>query len=111
MPDLHSSHIWLTVAVIALVTAALRFLPFLIFGGGRKTPAIVGRLGAVLPGAIMAMLVVYCLKGTHFASAEGWVPALLGVAVTAGLHVWRRNTLLSIIGGTAVYMLLVQGVF
>lgn len=99
------------VAVIALVTAALRFLPFLVFGGGRKTPAVVERLGRVLPGAIMAMLVVYCLKGTHFAAPEGWIPALLGVAITAGLHVWKRSTLLSIIGGTAAYMLLVQQIF
>lgn len=108
MNDLHA---WLMVAVIALVTAALRFLPFLVFGGGRKTPAVIERLGRVLPGAIMAMLVVYCLKGTHFASADGWAPALIGVAVTAGLHVWRRNTLLSIVGGTVSYMLLVQLVF
>lgn len=108
---MNNTHVWLTVAVIALVTALLRFLPFLIFGGGRKTPAIVERLGAALPGAIMAMLVVYCLKGTHFAAPEGWIPALLGVAITAGLHVWKRSTLLSIIGGTAAYMLLVQQIF
>lgn len=108
---MNNMHVWLTVAVIALVTALLRFLPFLIFGGGRKTPAIVERLGAALPGAIMAMLVVYCLKGTHFAAPEGWIPALLGVAITAGLHVWKRSTLLSIIGGTAAYMLLVQQIF
>ncbi|MBQ2953654.1 MAG: AzlD domain-containing protein [Clostridia bacterium] len=104
-------HAWLMVAVIALVTAGLRFLPFLIFSGGRKTPAIIERLGAVLPAAMMAMLVVYCLKGTSFATAEGWVPVLIGVAVTAGLHVWKRNTLLSIVGGTVCYMLLVQVVF
>lgn len=108
---MNDTHVWLTVAVIALVTAALRFLPFVIFGGGRKTPQVVERLGAALPSAIMAMLVVYCLKGTSFASAAGWVPALIGVAVTAGLHVSRRNTLLSIVSGTVVYMLLVQLVF
>jgi len=108
---MNNTHVWLTVAVIALVTALLRFLPFLIFGGGRKTPAIVERLGAALPGAIMAMLVVYCLKATHFAAPEGWIPALLGVTITAGLHVWKRSTLLSIIGGTAAYMLLVQQIF
>lgn len=108
---MNDMHVWLTVAVIALVTALLRFLPFLIFSGGRKTPAVVERLGAVLPAAMMAMLVVYCLKGTSFASAEGWLPALIGVGITAGLHVWKRNTLLSIVGGTVVYMLLVQLVF
>lgn len=108
MNDLHA---WLTVGVIALVTALTRFVPFLVFGGGRKPPQVVERLGTVLPGAIMAMLVVYCLKGTSFASAEGWLPAFIGVFVTAGLHVWKRNTLLSIVGGTVVYMLLVQLVF
>ena len=102
---------WLMVAVIALVTAALRFLPFVVFGGGRKAPAIIERLSAVLPAAIMGMLVVYCLKGTHFTSAAGWAPALTACAVVVGLHVWKRNTLLSIIGGTVVYMLLVQLVF
>ena len=59
----------------------------------------------------MTMLVVYCLKGTSYSSAEGWLPAFLGVFVTAGLHVWKRNTLLSIVGGTVCYMLLVQVVF
>ena len=108
MNDLHA---WLTVGVIALVTALTRFVPFLVFGGGRKPPQVVERLGTVLPGAIMAMLVVYCLKGTSFASAEGWLPAFIGVFVTAGLHVWKRNTLLSIVGGTVCYMLLVQLVF
>ena len=108
MNDLHA---WLLVAVIAAVTALTRFLPFLIFGGGRRPPAVIERLGAVLPGAIMAMLVVYCLKGVTFATAEGWAPALIGVFVTAGLHVWKRNTLLSIVGGTVCYMLLVQLVF
>lgn len=108
---MNDTQVWLTVAVIALVTALLRFLPFVIFSGGRKTPAVVERLGAVLPGAIMAMLVVYCLKGTHFQSAEGWVPALIGVLVTSSLHVWKRNTLISIIGGTVCYMLLVQLAF
>ena len=108
---MNNTHAWLTVAVIALVTALTRFLPFLIFGGQRKTPAIITRLGSVLPGAIMSMLVVYCLKDTHFSDTSGWIPAFAGVAVTAGLQVWRRNTLLSIVGGTAVYMLLVQGVF
>ena len=102
---------WLAIAVIALVTALLRFLPCLIFGGGRKTPAVVERLGAVLPYAIMGMLVVYCLKDVHFGALAGWVPALIGCALTAGLHVWKRNTLLSIVSGTVAYMLLVQLVF
>jgi len=104
-------HVWLAVAVIALVTAGLRFLPFVVFGGGRKTPAIITRLSGVLPSAVMAMLVVYCLRSVQFSGMEGWIPAMVSCLLTAGLHVWRRNTLLSIVGGTVCYMLLVQLVF
>ena len=101
----------LTVAVCAMVTAALRFLPFLIFGENRKTPAVIAYLGQVLPFAIMGMLVVYCLKDISFAGAPFGLPELIGCAAVAGLHVWKRNTLLSIGAGTVVYMLLVQMVF
>ncbi len=105
MDNLHSV---LIIAVAALVTIALRFLPFLIFGEGRKTPEVVAYLGKVLPFAIMGMLVVYCLKDM---TAPLGIPELLGCAAVAGLHVWKRSTLLSIGGGTAVYMLLVNFVF
>jgi len=108
MPDLHSA---LIIAVIALVTAALRFLPFLIFGENRKTPPLISYLGQVLPFAIMGMLVVYCLKGISFASAPFGIPEILGCSVVTLLHVWKRNTLLSIGAGTVCYMLLVQLVF
>ena len=106
-----NTYLYSALAVMALVTAALRFLPFLLFGGGRKTPKTVEKLSRTLPSAVMAMLVVYCLRGVGFAALKDWLPALVGVAVTAGLHVWRRSTLLSIVAGTAAYMLLVQGVF
>jgi branched-subunit amino acid transport protein AzlD len=108
MTDLHAA---LIVAVTAAVNIALRFLPFLIFGENRKTPEIVAYLGKVLPFAIMGMLVVYCLKGVSFADAPFGIPELLSCALVAGLHVWKRNTLLSIAGGTVCYMLLVQFVF
>ena len=104
-------HAGLIVAVTALVTIALRFLPFLIFGENRKTPEIVTYLGRVLPFAIMGMLVVYCLKNVSFVSPPFGIPELIGCAVVAGLHLWKRNTLLSIGGGTLCYMLLVQFVF
>ena len=103
--------VWYAVAVIALVTAGIRFLPFIVFRGQKQTPAIIEKLGRVLPYAIMGMLVVYCLKGVSFAAAEGWVPSVIACGVTAGLYVWKRNTLISIIGGTVCYMLLVQMVF
>ena len=105
------TQVWISVAVIALVTALTRFLPFLIFGGDRKVPRIIEKLGGLLPYAIMGMLVVYCLKGVNFASLGGWVPALIACTVVVVLHVWRKNTLLSIISGTVVYMLLVQLIF
>lgn len=97
------------VAVIALVTMATRFLPFLIFS--KKTPAVVSHLGKVLPCAIMGMLVVYCLKDVNFLAGSHGIPELVCCAVTAGLHVWKRNSLLSIGGGTVLYMLLIQLVF
>ena len=100
-----------TIAVCALVTAGLRFLPFLIFGENRKTPEIVAYLGKVLPFAIMGMLVVYCLKDVSIISAPFGIPEAIGCAAVAALHVWKRNTLLSIGIGTVAYMLLVQFVF
>lgn len=99
----------LLVAVVAAVTIALRFLPFAVFR--RRTPAAVAYLGEVLPYAIMAMLVVYCLKGVSFVSAPHGIPEAVAVAAVVVLHKWRHNTLLSIIGGTLLYMLLVQWVF
>ena len=104
-------YIFGTVAVAALVTVLLRFLPFLIFGGDRQTPAYITYLGKVLPYAIMGMLVVFCLKGVSLTAAPYGLPELIACGLTAGLHVWKRNTLLSIAGGTAIYMVLVQMVF
>ena len=88
-----------------------RFLPFLVFGGGRKTPQIIVYLGKVLPYAIMGMLVVYCLKDVAFLAYPYGIPEILGCGLVAGLHIWKRNSLLSIGGGTVFYMLLVQFVF
>lgn len=108
MGNLHSA---LIVAVSAAVTIALRFAPFAIFGENRQTPAVVAYLGKVLPGAVMAMLVVYCLKSVNLTASPWGVPELLGCACVVGLHLWKRNTLLSIGGGTVLYMILVQTVF
>ena len=108
MPDLHSA---LMICVIALVTAALRFLPFLIFRENRKTPPLISYLGQVLPYAIMGMLVIYCLKGVSFAAFPFGIPEMIGCLVVVLLHIWKRNTLLSIGAGTVCYMLLVQLVF
>lgn len=99
--------IW-KVAAIALATAATRFLPFLIFGGKRRAPEAITRLGNALPCAIMGMLVVYCLKDISFLQAPYGIPELLGCVIVAALHIWKRNTLLSIGGGTVCYMLLLH---
>ena len=107
MDKLHAAAL---VAVIAGVTIALRFAPFLLLRG-RETPKFIAYLGRVLPYAIMGMLVVYCLRGTSFAAVSNWMPQFIATALVVGLHVWKRNTLLSIIAGTACYMILVQAVF
>ena len=97
------------VLVVALCTLLTRALPFLLFGrgGGHPAPFIL-YLGKVLPAAVMAILVVYCLRGTDFSAAAGFVPQALAVAAVVALHLWKRNDLLSIAGGTAVYMLLLR---
>lgn len=105
---MNTTHSILIIAVIALVTMALRFLPFLIFGGNRQTPAMISYLGRVLPYAIIAMLVVYCFKSVSFTSRPFGLPEILAGCIVAGLHVWKSNTLLSILTGTAAYMLLIQ---
>ena len=108
----HSSvHSAALIAVMALVTAGLRFLPFLIFSEKRETPRLITYLGKVLPYAIMGMLVVYCLKNVTPLRYPYALPELISCAVVALLHIWKRNTLLSIGGGTICYMLLVQLVF
>lgn len=98
------------IAVCALCTLFERAFPFLIFRGKEVPPAI-NYLGKVLPMAIIATLIIYCIKGISFASVVGWAPYLIACAVTAVLHLWRRSALLSIVGGTACYMILVQLVF
>lgn len=108
MADLHSV---LMIAVIALVTAALRFLPFWVFRDNRKTPPLISYLGQILPFAIMGMLVVYCLKDISFTGVPYGIPEIIGCAIVTVLHVRKRNTLLSIGVGTVCYMLLVQFIF
>ncbi len=103
------TRILLMTAVVAGVTALLRFLPFAVFK--KKVPAPILYLGRVLPFAIMAMLVVYCLKDTSFLTAPYGIPEALAVLAVILLHRWKHHTLLSILGGTALYMVLVQVVF
>ena len=105
------TYLWSAVAVIALVTALTRFLPFVIFRDEQKVPKLVRKLGKVLPYAIMGMLVVYCLKDVQITSLPSVLPAAIACLAVTGLYIWKRNTLLSILGGTVCYMLLIQLVF
>lgn len=105
---LHSIEI---IAVAAIVTFIIRAIPFVAFGGKREVPVTVIYLGKVLPPAIMVILVIYCIKGIHLLSGSHGIPELLSIAVVTALHVWKRNTLLSIAVGTSFYMILVQVVF
>lgn len=100
-----------SIAVMALVTFLTRALPFVLFDRGEHPPKVVMYLGQVLPPAIIAMLIVYCLKGVSFATPAGWVPSLLAGGTAVLLHLWKGNDLLSIFGATVLYMVLVQAVF
>lgn len=101
-------HSALLIAVISAVTALLRFLPFWIFGSGRQTPKFVLYLGRVLPAAIMGMLVVYCLRSTDVQSVSSWLPAAVSVAAVVLLQWATKRSLVSILGGTALYMVLIH---
>ena len=107
---MNSEKLLFAIIIMAVVTAALRFAPFLIFSG-RKTPKTVRYLGLVLPYAVMGMLVVYCLKDVSFQNIGGFMPALISCGAVVGLYAWRKSTLLSIVCGTVCYMLLVRLVF
>lgn len=99
------------IVVCSVVTMLLRGAPFMIWSGDRKVPEIILWLGKVLPYAIMMMLTVYVLKNTSLSEiggANGWLPALAGVVATSGSYAWKRNTLLSILFGTVVFMVLIR---
>lgn len=101
----------LIILAVAGATFATRVVPFLIFPKGKEIPSVIQYLGKVLTPAIIGMLVVYCLKGTTILQAPYGIPEAIAVAVTALLHVWKRNNLLSIGVGTVLYMVLIQMVF
>lgn len=88
-----------------------RFLPFAIFNEKRKTPAFVQYLGRFLPSAVFGMLVVYCLRNVHVLSGTHGLPEFISILVTGVLHIWKRQMLLSIAGGTICYMLLLHFIF
>lgn len=103
-----SLYVFFAILISALVTFSLRALPFLLFSGGRKMPDWLTRLGAVLPSAIMAVLIVYCLRGSKSDLFGVGLPSAVAVLATALIYKWKHNTFLGIIVGTAVYMLMIR---
>ena len=101
----------ITILMVVLGTILTRFLPFLLFPGNKPTPKYIQYLGNVLPAAVFGLLVVYCLKNVSFLTGTHGIPELISIAVVVVLHLWKRQMLLSIAGGTVCYMLLVQLVF
>ncbi len=101
----------ITIALCVIGTMVTRYLPFLIFSAKKPTPRYIQYLGKALPSAIFGMLVIYCLKNVSLLTGNHALPEFIAVAVTVGLHFWKRQMLLSIAGGTVCYMLLIQFVF
>lgn len=99
------------IAVVALCTLLTRALPFWVLGGKKEIPQTVQYLGKVLPPAIMVILVIYCLKTVNIFEGNRGLPEFLAIGMVAILHLWKKNTLLSIGAGTVFYMILVQVVF
>ena len=101
----------ITIGMVILGTVLTRFLPFLLFPAGKPTPKYIQYLGTVLPSAVFGLLVVYCLKNVSLFTGNHAIPEIISIGAVIGLHIWKRQMLLSIAGGTVCYMLLVQLVF
>ena len=101
----------ITIGLCVLGTMLTRFLPFILFPAGKPTPKFIQYLGKALPGSVFGMLVVYCLKNVNILGGSHGLPELIAIAIVVGLHLWKRQMLLSIAGGTIAYMLLVPLVF
>jgi len=108
---LTTSQALLTIAVVAAATILTRVLPFVIFPGGKKTPKFITYLGTVLPFAIIGMLIVYCFKSVSVTVWSHGIPELIAGVFVVAIHKWKHNLLLSIGGGTLLYMILVQAIF
>lgn len=99
------------IALVVLGTMITRFLPFIVFRPSRPTPRYITYLGRVLPGAVFGMLVIYCLKNVDILGGSHGIPELISICAVTALHLWKKQMLLSIAGGTVCYMILVQLVF
>ncbi|MED3854989.1 branched-chain amino acid transporter permease [Priestia megaterium] len=101
----------ITIAMVVLGTMLTRFLPFIVFPSNKPTPKYVQYLGKVIPSAVLGLLIIYCFKNVSLLSGSHGIPEFIGVGIVALLHFWKRKMLLSIAGGTIIYMILVQMIF
>jgi len=99
------------IITMAITTFATRALPFFLFPSGKKTPKIITYLGKVLPYAIIGMLIIYCIKSISLTASPYGLPELIAILFVVLVHKWKHNLLLSIGGGTILYMVLIQAVF
>lgn len=99
---------WYAIIVMSLVTYLIRLAPFILFRKGKTTPRWVAYIGSVLPPAVMGMLIIYSLKSVDIGALNQVLPVVAAITVTAVLHLWKRNNLISILSGTIVYMILIQ---
>lgn len=107
---LSTSQMLITILVAGACTFATRVIPFAIFGN-RKVPEIIKYLGKILPPAIIGVLIIYCIKDSYNFQLNTFLPQILGIIITAVMHLWRKNVLLSISVGTISYMLMVHYLF
>ena len=101
----------ITFGVIILATVIMRFIPFILFPDNKPTPKFIRYLGSVLPAAVFGLLMIYALKNVNLLEGSHGIPELIAIAVTAVIHLWKKQMLLSISAGTICYMLLVQFIF
>lgn len=106
-----NNHAIVVLIVMGAVTLATRILPVLIFGRGEKVPDYIMYLGKVVPYTAMGLLIVYCLKDISISDAPHGIPELIALAIVSGSYLWKRNTILSVVVGTAAYMLMIQMLF
>lgn len=106
--NINVTHSLLLIFIAAVVTFLIRLFPFVLFGGKRELSPRIKQIVDLLPPAIIAVLVIYCLKDSIITFGDTTIAALAGVLSTVLIHLWRRNTLLSIVVGTVVYMLLIR---
>ena len=108
--NVNSSYTLIGILIVAAVTFAIRIAPFILFGK-KSTPQYIDYIGKYLPPAVISMLIIYCLRNINVYKFPFGLPEVMGVIVVSILHIWKRNNLISIIGGTAIYMIAIQFIF